>query len=163
MGIQETGLLDSLIALTGTQEVGAVHTMGRAQVRGLFGTEPGDVNLGLNVVGETYDRMSSPLSFPNPGEEQVKRAYEAMNTGPVREGNSGGVTPMVCFGLKGGTGTSSRLVPAANGATYTVGVLVQANHGVPSDLIVDGVAIGRILDEEGYTRPWFPVYQPDAI
>jgi L-aminopeptidase/D-esterase-like protein len=32
---------------------------------------------------------------------------------------------MVSFGLKGGTGTSSRLVPSANGKDFVVGAIVQ--------------------------------------
>ena len=35
---------------------------------------------------------------------------------------------MVCQGFKGSIGTASRVVSAASGG-YTVGVLVQANHG----------------------------------
>jgi L-aminopeptidase/D-esterase-like protein len=32
---------------------------------------------------------------------------------------------MVSFGLKGGTGTSSRLVPSVNGKDFVVGAIVQ--------------------------------------
>lgn len=63
---------------------------------------------------------------------------------------------MCSFGLKGGTGTSSRTVPSNKKGSYTVGVLVQANHGVSIDLIIDGVNVGRTLYKEGYTKPWFP-------
>jgi D-aminopeptidase len=49
---------------------------------------------------------------------------------------------MVCFGWKGGIGTSSRLVPELGA---TVGVLVLANFGAWSDLRVDGMAVGRAL------------------
>jgi L-aminopeptidase/D-esterase-like protein len=41
-----------------------------------------------------------------------------------KSSRSGG-TPMVSFGMKGGTGTSSRTVPGQDGKSYTVGVLVQ--------------------------------------
>ena len=35
---------------------------------------------------------------------------------------------MVCHGFKGGIGTASRVLAVEDGG-YTVGVLVQANHG----------------------------------
>ena len=47
---------------------------------------------------------------------------------------------MVCFGWKGGIGSSSRV---AGGAT--VGVLVLANFGNYDELRVDGVPVGRLL------------------
>jgi D-aminopeptidase len=48
---------------------------------------------------------------------------------------------MICHGFKGGIGTASRVVPAAAGG-YTVGVLVQANHGRRERLQVNGVPVG---------------------
>jgi D-aminopeptidase len=48
---------------------------------------------------------------------------------------------MVCFGWKGGIGSSSRVT----GAGHTVGVLVLANYGRGADLRVDGVPVGREL------------------
>jgi D-aminopeptidase len=47
---------------------------------------------------------------------------------------------MICHDFKGGIGTSSRIVDG-----YTIGVLVQANHGAREDFRVDGVPVGRIL------------------
>ena len=35
---------------------------------------------------------------------------------------------MICHGFKGGIGTASRVIGEEDGG-YTVGVLVQANHG----------------------------------
>jgi D-aminopeptidase len=51
---------------------------------------------------------------------------------------------MVCHGFKGGIGTSSRTLDEKAGA-YTVGVLVQANHGSRSQLRIAGVPVGREL------------------
>jgi len=45
---------------------------------------------------------------------------------------------MVCYGFKGGIGTSSRKAEA-----YTVGVLVQCNCGRRDQLTIAGVPIGR--------------------
>src|SRR5262249_2499767 len=48
---------------------------------------------------------------------------------------------MVVHGFKGGIGTASRRVTGG----YTLGVLVQANHGSRSQLTIAGVPIGREL------------------
>jgi D-aminopeptidase len=53
---------------------------------------------------------------------------------------------MVCHGFKGGIGTASRRVEG-DGEGYTVGVLVQANYGARRDLRVDGVPVGREIDD----------------
>jgi L-aminopeptidase/D-esterase-like protein len=53
---------------------------------------------------------------------------------------------MVCYEFKGGTGTASRRVEI-DGSSYTVGVLVQANHGIRPWLNVLGVPVGQHLLE----------------
>ena len=55
-------------------------------------------------------------------------ALDNARPGKVEEGSVGGGTGMICNGYKGGIGTSSRVVPSAQGG-YTVGVLVQCNYG----------------------------------
>jgi D-aminopeptidase len=62
----------------------------------------------------------------------------------VDEGNVGAGTGTVCFGFKGGIGTSSRILPESLGG-YTVGVLVQSNFG--GILQIDGVPIGVELQK----------------
>ncbi len=51
---------------------------------------------------------------------------------------------MVCHGLKGGTGTASRVVSAASGG-YTAGVLVQSNHGHQRRLRINVVPVGESI------------------
>ena len=46
----------------------------------------------------------------------------------MEEGAVGAGTGTTCYGFKGGIGTSSRKLPESRGG-YTVGVLVQTNHG----------------------------------
>ncbi|KAF9465732.1 peptidase family S58-domain-containing protein [Collybia nuda] len=157
--LEESGQLDQPIAITGTHNVGHVYgAVHKAQVLKKLDSLPDPITITLPVVGETFDRMSHPASFAI-GDEEVFKAIEDMKAGPVREGNVGGGTPMVSFGMKGGTGTSSRVVPGADGRSFTVGVLIQANHGVPYDLTIDGVPVGRTLVEEGYNKPWYPTYE----
>ncbi|KAJ7619306.1 L-aminopeptidase/D-esterase [Roridomyces roridus] len=146
--IAESGLLTDLVAITGTTQVGAAH-MAMAY------REPGALK--LPIVGETFDRMTHPLASCPIGSADIAAAFADMTSGKLREGNVGGGAAMVSFGLKGGTGTASRLVPSARGnKDFVVGVLVQANHGVPYDLTISGERIGKVLADEGYTAPWFP-------
>jgi D-aminopeptidase len=71
----------------------------------------------------------------------------------VAEGNVGGGTGMICHDFKAGIGTASRVV-AIGGASYTVGVLVQANYGDRRDLRVDGTPVGRAIDADAVPLPW---------
>jgi D-aminopeptidase len=80
--------------------------------------------------------------------EHLREALAAASGGAVAEGNVGGGTGMVCHGFKGGIGTSSRLV-----GDYTVGVLVQANHGARRRLVIDGVPVGAELGPEQTPLP----------
>ncbi|KAF8147939.1 peptidase family S58-domain-containing protein [Mycena galopus ATCC 62051] len=146
--IQESGQLSSYVAITGTSQVGSAY-------HGLTRLDPFTIR--LPVVAETYDRMTHPLA-PDPviSSADVQCALDNMTSGKLREGNVGGGAAMVSFGLKGGTGTSSRLVPSAHGKDFVVGVIIQANHGSPYDLTITGVPVGKTLVDEGYTKPWFP-------
>lgn len=58
----------------------------------------------------------------------------------------GAGTGMLCYSLKGGIGSASRLVKLAHGA-YTIGVLVLSNFGILSDLRVNGKMVGQELKE----------------
>jgi D-aminopeptidase len=58
----------------------------------------------------------------------------------------GGGTGMICLGFKGGIGTASRKLPAAQGG-YTVGVLVQCNFGLQRNLMIAGVPVGREITD----------------
>nr|GAT46427.1 predicted protein [Mycena chlorophos] len=150
--ITESGQLTDDIAITGTMQVGAVH-------HGMQNHNP--AVLKLPIVAETYDRMTAPLAPNQAGPEYVEEAFSNLTNGKIKEGNVGGGASMVSFGLKGGTGTSSRLVPSrsADRGPYTVGALIQANHGSPADLTIAGVPVGLTLAKEGYMDPWFPTYQ----
>jgi D-aminopeptidase len=55
---------------------------------------------------------------------------------------------MVCHGFKGGIGTASRVV-----GPFTVGVLVQANHGRRQRLQIDGVPVGAELGPDRIPLP----------
>ena len=94
------------------------------------------------VVGETNDGYLNDIRGRHLKEKDVFEAIENAKEGPVAEGNVGAGTGTVCFGFKGGIGTSSRKIPEALGG-YTVGVLVQTNFG--GVLEINGVPVGQEL------------------
>ena len=60
------------------------------------------------------------------------------------EGDVGAGAGMVCYSLKGGIGSASRLC-RLYGETYTVGALVMTNFGTLRDLKVAGDSVGERL------------------
>lgn len=102
----------------------------------------------LPVVAETFDGFMHDVTKFAVTSEHVVRGIDEASSDPVPEGNTGGGTGMLCHWFKGGTGSSSRLVPADQGKTYTIGALVQANYGAMRDFKVSGAPIGRLIWEE---------------
>jgi D-aminopeptidase len=98
----------------------------------------------LPVVAETWDGELNDINGFHVKPEDAVHALDAAASGPVAEGNVGGGTGMICNGFKGGTGTASRTLTKKDGG-YTVGVLVQCNYGVQSQLRIAGIAVGREL------------------
>ncbi len=138
--LHESGMLTSPIALTNTNSVGIVRDTIIAREVAL----PGRLPIMLPVVGETWDGILNDIGGQHVRAEHVHEAFDDARTGQVAEGNVGGGTGVQCYGFKGGTGTASRLVALA-GQTYTVGVLVQANHGDRRHFEVNGVPVGQVL------------------
>ncbi|MDT4844749.1 Beta-peptidyl aminopeptidase BapA [compost metagenome] len=107
------------------------------------------------VVGETWDSYLNDLEGLHIKPDHAVQAIESARSGTVAEGNVGGGTGMVCFGFKGGIGTSSRVVEV-EGKRYTVGVLVQCNTGLRETLRIAGVPVGHELAQK-----WLGCYRPD--
>ena len=147
--LEESGLLCYPIALTNTHQVGTVH-----QALVAYGQETGHTAISsLAVVGETWDGWLNDLDAFHITRADVYQALADAAPGPVAEGNVGGGTGMICHDFKGGIGTASRVVETQSGR-YTVGALVQANHGARSDLRVDGVPLGLTIDAVHTPLPW---------
>ena len=68
-------------------------------------------------------------------------------SGPVAEGSVGGGTGMRCYGFKAGIGTASRVLPP-NWGGWKVGVLVNSNGGRRHQLRIDGVPVGKALEDD---------------
>ena len=93
------------------------------------------------VVGECNDAGMNRIGERVIGFEQVMQAIQN-RTPDFEEGNVGAGTGTICHGLKGGIGSASRTMTIA-GKTYTIGVLVQSNHGCLSRLQIGTRMIGK--------------------
>lgn len=131
------------ILLTNTGSIGAVHD---AAIEYITTRKPERTWGFLPVVAETWDGTLNDVRGRHVRFADVAGAIDSAAAGPVREGNTGGGTGMICFRFKCGIGTSSRQLASADGA-YTVGVLVQANFGTREQLRIDGVPVGREITD----------------
>jgi D-aminopeptidase len=143
--LEESGFLDGPVLITNTHSVGVVRdaylawlvknkrSPGTNTFDGGFYTYP--------IVAETYDGYLNDINGFHVRPEDAFAALDSAASGPVSEGNVGGGTGMICYGFKGGIGTSSRKLPAGQGG-YTVGVLVQCNCGSRRQLRIGGMPIG---------------------
>ncbi len=148
INIEESGFLDGPVMTTNTHSVGAVHQAviawmdknryHRPSYEGFWAALP--------VVAETLDVFLNDVNGFHVKSEHVFAALDTAATGRVTEGNVGGGTGMRCHQFKGGIGTSSRVLEAEDGG-YTVGVLVQANHGRRQNLTIAGVPVGYELTD----------------
>ncbi|MBI3536094.1 MAG: P1 family peptidase [Chloroflexi bacterium] len=104
------------------------------------------------IVAETSDAYLNDIRGRHVAREHVFHAIDSARDGAVEEGAVGGGTGMTCYEFKGGIGTSSRKIPENLGG-YTVGALVQSNFGLRSQLMIDGVPVGKeLLDYGGRAR-----------
>ncbi|MEZ4809995.1 MAG: P1 family peptidase [Allomuricauda sp.] len=138
--VEELGNLETPIILTNTLSVAtAVNAVVGYTLNQSGNEEVRSVNA---VVGETNDGHLNDIRGRHVTENDVLQAIQKAKSGPVAEGNVGAGTGTICFGFKGGIGTSSRILPKKSGG-YTVGVLVQTNFG--GMLKVAGVDVGKEL------------------
>ncbi len=143
MQLDELGVLETPIALTGTLNVGLVAdalnewTVKQCRSAGV------DVRSVNPVVGECNDGRISTIA-----DRPIKKGhvFTALKNASAEfdEGDVGAGKGTICFGLKGGIGSASRQI-AIGGAVYTVGVLVQSNYGAAKDLLLGGRPVGPAL------------------
>lgn len=136
--VNELGNIETPVILTNTLNVATAMNTVIQYTLGQPGNE--DVRSVNAVVGETNDGYLNDIRGMHVTEENVWNAIRNAKTGATAEGNVGAGTGTVCFGFKGGIGTSSRVLPSSLGG-YTVGVLVQTNFG--GVLNVDGRPVGK--------------------
>jgi len=141
--IRDSGTLTTPIGLTNTHSVGVVRDALVAAAR------PGEWDWSLPVVGETWDGFLNDINGFHVRPEHVVSAFAAAGDGPVEEGSVGGGTGMICHGFKGGIGTASRVLEDG----WTLGVLVQANHGRRPRLRVNGIPVGERIGADVVPLP----------
>lgn len=157
--IRENGMLTTPVAITNTHSVGVVRD---ALIAAAVRAAPPNEHWALPVVGETWDGRLNDTDGQHVRPEHLFAALEGARSGPVAEGNVGGGTGMICHELKGGIGTSSRVLPTTDGG-WTVGVLVQANHGRRERLSIGGIPVGRAIPTTLVPSPWHdPVAPPSG-
>ncbi|WP_390902226.1 DmpA family aminopeptidase [Xanthocytophaga flava] len=140
--VTELGNLETPIILTNTLSVG---TAMEATVQYTLDQAGNEKVQSVNaLIGETNDGYLNDIRGRHVTKAHVLEAIQKATEGPVQEGNVGAGTGTVCFGFKGGIGTSSRMLPQAVGG-YTVGVLVQTNFG--GVLQIAGAPVGERLDQ----------------
>lgn len=143
--IDELGTLESPIALTNTLNVGLVYD---GLVEYMIGrcSDDGIALKSLNpVVCECNDSFLNDIQDRAVNQGHVLEAIASAND-DFLEGDIGGGKGMSCHQLKGGIGSASRCFDL-DGKTYTVGVLVQSNHGLLKDLMIQGRPIGEEISE----------------
>lgn len=148
--IDDSGFLHGPIMLTNTHSVGIVRdstAKWMIQNRLFYPLVINDEVLDdcgffYPVVGETWDGILNDINGFHVKEKDVFEALEGATSGYIEEGNVGGGTGMRCHLFKGGTGTSSRVLSEEEGG-YTVGVIVQANHGRREEFQIQGVPLGK--------------------
>ena len=144
--IEESGFLEYPIALTNTLNLPRVSN---GVMSWMVSRYPG---IGITddtltpVVAECDDSRLNDIQGRHVSEADVQKALDSAAGGMVQEGTVGAGTGMMSYGFKGGIGTASRVIPSAEG--YTIGVLVNANHGRRSELMMGGIPVGRLYGEE---------------
>src|SRR5215211_4193838 len=140
--LEELGEIETPIVLTNTLSIPPAAEAIIAWTLAQKGNE--DVRSVNPVVGETNDGVLNNIRKIAVTKEHVMESINKASSSPVAEGCVGAGTGTICFGWKGGIGTSSRLLPERLGR-YTVGVLVQTNFG--GVLQMDGIPAGKELGQ----------------
>lgn len=141
----ELGTLETPILLTNTLNVGVAADVlidYMLERNPEIGRTTGTVN---PIVGECNDMFLNDVRAKYVKSKHILQALGNTST-EFEEGAVGAGTGMLCYSLKGGIGTASRMMEMDHGK-YTLGVLVLSNFGILSDLLVDGKAVGQELKE----------------
>lgn len=139
--VDELGFLETPIILTNTLSVGTCSTgliKYMLDYNEDIGVSTGTIN---PVVMECNDGYLNNIRGLHVKEDHVK---EAINNSikDFKEGSVGAGTGMSCYQLKGGIGSSSRIVEL-DSKDYVLGSLVLSNFGLKKDFIFDGRRLGE--------------------
>ncbi|MFG6117151.1 P1 family peptidase [Halobacillus sp. MO56] len=143
--INELGTLETPIVLTNTASVGIAADALIADTMKQnpeIGRTTGTVN---PAIGECNDMFLNDIHAQAVQKEHVLEALKH-TAAEFEEGAVGAGRGMLCYSLKGGIGSASRLMEYDHGV-YTMGVLVLTNFGMLSDLRVNGKPVGQELKQ----------------
>ena len=143
MQVQELGILETPIALTGTLNVGKIHDALVSYTIEQCAAEGRACRSVNPVVGETNDGTLS-CNNDRPADKTHLDAAIASACKDFSEGDVGAGKGTICFGLKGGIGSASRVMEIG-GRTFTMGALVQTNFGCVENLRIDGLPVGEAV------------------
>ena len=141
--IEELGQLETPIVLTNTLNVGRIYDAVVEYTASVCSGHDEKLRSVNPVVGECNDGKLNRIRERILGYNELMEAFR--NAGDeVPEGSTGAGAGMVCHGLKGGIGTSSRKVLIGD-TPYTVGMLALCNHGMLDELRIDGRKTGMLI------------------
>lgn len=140
--VDELGTLETPIALTNTMNVGRVHDALVSYMLSLCERDGITLTSVNPVVCECNDSRMNDISRRVIGEKEVFAAI-ASASADFAQGAAGAGRGTTCYGMKGGIGSSSRIMEL-DGKAFTMGVLVQSNYGASADFrracLPDGLA-----------------------
>lgn len=143
--VAESGFLEYPIALTNTLNIPRVANGVMSWMIKQYPAIGIEDDTLTPIVAECDDGRLNDIQGRHVSEQNVMDALDRATGGPVKEGTVGAGTGMVSYGFKGGIGTASRKLPDKEGG-YTIGVLVNANHGRRPELVVAGVPVGKLYE-----------------
>nr|WP_312580075.1 P1 family peptidase [Sedimentibacter sp.] len=143
--IDELGSIETPIIMTNTLSIGVAATgliKYMLKQNDDIGIKTGTVNC---VVTECNDGQLNDIRGLHVKEEHI---FEAISNAAedFQEGAIGSGTGMSCLGVKGGIGSSSRIVELDN-KEYVIGAIVMSNFGNKGDLVISGQNIGKKIEE----------------
>ena len=142
--IGELGTIETPIIMTNTLSVGTAST---GLIKYML-SKNDDIGLTTGTVNcsvvECNDGFLNDIRGLHVKEGHVFEAIENADSSFL-EGSVGAGTGMSCYQLKGGIGSSSRVLSLDN-KDYTIGTLVLSNFGLKPDLIVDGRKLGKEIE-----------------
>lgn len=141
--IDELGTIETPIILTNTLSIGAAH---EGLVQYMLDTNQ-DIGISTGSVNPIICECNDgELNHIRDLHVKPNHVFEAIiNASKIfEEGNVGAGTGMICYNLKGGIGSASRIIKLDE-IEYTIGILVLSNFGSLEDFRLDGNHIGPVI------------------
>ncbi len=146
MQIDELGVIETPVLLTNTLNVGLVHDALVGYMINRCNQDGVRLRSVNPVICECNDASLNDIQHRAVREKHVLKAISEASE-DFEEGAVGAGRGMTCHGLKGGIGSSSRLIEL-EGREYVLGVLALTNHGSMKDLTISGENVGLRIQKE---------------